>query len=67
FIRGHNMQEMPDRNAEWTELKFPEGKSYLKKDAPKAVRQEAVEWEKEFYNKTGRRRIVNIDIETALK
>ena len=61
------MQEMPDRIAEWTELKFPEGKRYLKKDAPKAVRQEAVEWEKEFYNKTGRRRIVNIDIETALK
>ena len=59
------MQEMPIRIAEWTELKFPEGRRYLKSDAPEAIRRQAIEWEKYFYSKTGRRRIVNIDIETA--
>lgn len=59
------MQEMPIKIAGWTELRFPEGRRFLKDDAPDDVRREALEWEREFNNKTGRRRIVNIDIETA--
>lgn len=59
------MQEMPIKIAKWTELRFPEGKRFLKDDAPKEIQQEAAEWEKDFYQKTARRRIVNIDIETV--
>ena len=56
------MQEMPLKIAEWTELKFPEGRRYLKDNAPEEIKREAVAWEKNFHSKTGRRRIVNIDI-----
>lgn len=56
------MQEMPIEIAEWTELKFPEGKRVLKDDAPENIRRAAIEWERDFNCKTARRRIVNIEI-----
>lgn len=56
------MQEMPLEIAKWTELKFPEGRRYLKDDAPEDIRRAAIEWERDFNRKTARRRIVNIDI-----
>ncbi|MBE6862450.1 MAG: hypothetical protein E7497_06095 [Ruminococcus sp.] len=59
------MQEMPIKIAKWTEIRFPEGKRFLKDDAPDDVRKEAIEWEKDFYKKTSRRRIINLNIDTA--
>ena len=56
------MQEMPLEIAKWTELKFPEGRRFLKDDAPEDIRRAAIEWERDFNRKTARRRIVNIDI-----
>lgn len=56
------MQELPNELYEWTELRFPSGMRYLKESAPESIRKKAEEWEKAFYEKTGRRRIVNIEI-----
>lgn len=57
------MQETPDEIFEWTELIFPEGKRILKENAPEEIRKKAVKFEKNFYEKTARRRIINIDID----
>ena len=56
------MQEMPTEFYEWTELKFPSGMRYLKESAPDDIRNKAIEWERTFYEKTGRRRIINVEI-----
>ena len=42
------MQEMPLEIAKWTELKFPEGRRFLKDDAPEDIRRAAIEWERDF-------------------
>lgn len=56
------MQEMPKRIMQWTEIDRKTGTRLLKSDAPEDVRKEAVKWEEEFYKKTARRRITNIEI-----
>lgn len=59
------MQEMPKDIFEWTEIDWSTGKRKLKANAPDDIKNKALQFENEFYNKTGRRRIDNIDIATA--
>lgn len=61
------MQEMPDEIFEWTELIFPGGKRVLKENAPDEIRRKAIEFEKDFFKKTARRRITNLDIDEIAK
>lgn len=56
------MQETPRDILEWTEIDRTTGNRILKEDAPEEVRQKAIEFEKEFFRKTARRRITNIEI-----
>ena len=57
------MQETPNEILEWTEMDWTTGKRNLKADAPEEIKVEALAYEKEFFRKTGRRRIDNIDID----
>lgn len=59
------MQETPKDILQWTVTERPTGKRLLRDDAPEEIRQKAVEFEREFFKKTARRRIVNVNIEPA--
>lgn len=59
------MQETPRDVLQWTVIERPTGKRLLREDAPEDIRRKAVEFEREFFQKTARRRIVNINIEPA--
>ncbi|MCR4643906.1 MAG: hypothetical protein K5695_00650 [Oscillospiraceae bacterium] len=59
------MQETPKEILEWTEMERYTGKRILKPDAPEEIQKKAIEFESQFYKLTGRRRIVNINIETV--
>ncbi len=56
------MQEIPKNIMQWTEIDRKTGMRLLKSDAPDNVRIEAIKWEKNFFQKTARRRITNIEI-----
>lgn len=56
------MQETPKDILEWTEIDRSTGKRILKNDAPEEIRRKAIAFEKEFFKKTARRRIINIEI-----
>lgn len=63
------MMKTPDEILRWTELDFATGKRILKDNVPLDVKKKAIEFERNFYHMTARRRIINIDIndETAPK
>ena len=53
---------MPESIEKWTEFRKGSGKPFLKEGAPKSVKDEAAKWERKYYEATGRRRIVNIEL-----
>lgn len=57
------MQEIPDILLEWSEIDWSTGERVLKNNAPKAVKEQAHNFEVEFYNKTARRMFTNINID----
>ncbi|MCM1507082.1 MAG: hypothetical protein NC177_08115 [Ruminococcus flavefaciens] len=57
------MRELSDDFWEWTDIK--NGKRIIKDDAPEDVRRKLTEEEKEFFRKTARRCIINVDIEES--
>ncbi|MCM1314987.1 MAG: hypothetical protein NC040_09545 [Muribaculaceae bacterium] len=57
------MREIPDYLWEWTEIDFNTGNRLMKNDTPEDIRRKIIEDEKDFFRKTGRRCIDNIDIE----
>lgn len=59
------MQETPKRIDKYLEFDLKHGGMILKEEAPLEIKKEAIAWEREFYSKTGRRRIVNLDIDEA--
>lgn len=61
------MQETPRDILQWTVIERPTGKRLLRADAPDEIREKAVKFEREFFQKTARRRIVNVDIGPAQK
>ncbi len=58
------MQETPKEILKYTETNNM-GKRILREDAPPDIKEKAIEWERDFYSKTSRRRIVNLDIDEA--
>ena len=56
------MQVTPDDILKYTEINIM-GKRIFKEDAPEDIKEKAIAWEKEFFSKTSRRRIENLDID----
>lgn len=56
------MQKMSGTIKKWTSIDTQTGNRVLNDDAPNDVKNEAIAFEKEFFIKTARQRIVNIDI-----
>ncbi len=59
------MQDTPKKIEKYIEFNLERGGMVLKEDAPSEIIEEARKWEREFYSKTSRRRIVNLDIDEA--
>ena len=57
------MQELPNILLEWSAIDWTTGQRKLKREAPEDVKKLAIEHEKDFYNKTGRRCIANVNID----
>ena len=56
------MREVPDYFWEWTEIDAKTGKRLVKSNTPKEILEHLAKDEKDEYEKTGRRVIINIDI-----
>ena len=59
------MQAIPKEILKYTEISTEKMGRVMKKDAPKDIIQKAVEWERDFYSKTSRRAIVDLDIDDS--
>lgn len=57
------MQDLPKKIKDWSEIDWSTGNRNLKNNAPDDVVKLAVEYEKEFYKKTSRRMIDNVNID----
>lgn len=57
------MQNTPKKIEKYLSFSLKQGGMVLKDDAPSDIVKEAVDWERDFYSKTSRRRIVNLDID----
>lgn len=58
------MQKTPNEILNYTEFNN-KGKRVMKKNTPVDIIKKAISWERDFYSKTGRRRIVDLDIDEA--
>lgn len=56
------MQEIPSEIMEWTYFDVKTGHRKLKDNTPESIKERATEHERDFYQKTSRRRIINIEI-----
>ena len=59
------MQEIPSEIFKYTEVSREKMGRVMKKDAPQEIIQKAIEWERDFYSKTSRRAILDLDIDEA--
>lgn len=59
------MQPIPKEIMQYTELNDELMGRVMKKDAPQEIIQKAIEWERDFYSKTSRRAILDLDINEA--
>lgn len=57
------MQEIPREILNYTVISREKMGRVMKNDAPKEIIQKAIEWEKDFYSKTGRRAILDLNID----
>lgn len=61
------MREVPDYFWKWTEIAVKTGKRLVKPNTPKDILERLTKDEKDEYEKTGRRVIINIDVDERSK
>ena len=59
------MQAIPNDILCYTEISKEKMGRVMKKNAPREIIQKAIEWERDFYSKTSRRAILDLDIDEA--